>query len=119
MVNAMHTSNHKKQLVKSSCQLLIDPCAGAYLRPLPDAQFEFVANIVDVEREIRENLISVAEAARRIGLKPKTLYCRIECGRLGKEHGLRPWGKRYRIEWPVFKACLDRGDFAGSDASCL
>src|SRR5258708_682198 len=26
MVNAMRTSNHKKQLVKSSCGLLIDPC---------------------------------------------------------------------------------------------
>ncbi len=114
----MRTSNHKKQLVKSSCHLLIDPCAGAYLRPLVDTQFEFVGNIADFEREARENLISVAEAARRISLKPKTLYCWIERERLRGEHGLRTWGKRHRIDWAIFKACLDRGDFAGSDASC-
>jgi hypothetical protein len=117
-VSAMHSSNHKKQLVKSSCHLLIDPCAGAYLRPLRDTQFEFVGTFADLELEIRETMISVAEAARRISLRPKTLYCWIECERLRKEHGLRPCGKRYRIEWRVFKACLDRGDFAGSDASC-
>jgi hypothetical protein len=119
MVNAMRSSNHKKQLVKSSCSLLIDPCAGAYLRPLADTQFEFVGTIADVQREARENIITVAEAAKRISLKPKTLYCWIEKGMLRVEHGLlRIGGKSLRIDWATFKACIDRGEFAGSDASC-
>jgi hypothetical protein len=119
MVNPMHTSNHKKQIVKSSCRLVIDPCLGAYLRPLADARFEFVGNVEDIDRLARENIITVAEAAKRISLKPKTLYCWIEKGLLRVEHGLlRIGGKVLRIDWAIFKACLDRGEFVGSDASC-
>jgi len=118
MVNAMRSSNHKSELVKTSCSLLIDPCAGAYIRPLADTRFEFVGNIADIEREVREDLISVAEAARRISLRPKTLYCWIANGRLRKGLDLITIGKRQRIEWSTFKACLDRGDLAGSDAPC-
>jgi hypothetical protein len=115
----MHSSNHKKQIVKSSCRLVIDPCAGVYLRPLADARFELVGNIEEFDRQIRENIITVGEAAKRISLRPKTLYCWIEKGTLRVEHGLlRLGGKSIRIDWAIFKACLDRGEFAGSSASC-
>jgi hypothetical protein len=115
----MHSSNHKKQIVKSSCGLLIDPCAGAYLRPLAETQFEFVGTIADVQREARENIITVAEAAKRVSLKRKTLYCWIEKETLRVEHGLlRLGGKSLRIDWAMFKASVDRGEFVGSSASC-
>jgi hypothetical protein len=115
----MSSSNHKKQIVKSVCRLVIDPCAGAYLRPLPDARFEFVGNVEDIDRQARENIITVAEAAKRISLRPKTLYCWIEKGVLRVEHGLlRLGGKSLRIDWAIFKACIDRGEFVGSNASC-
>lgn len=114
----MNSSNHKNQIVKSSCNLLIDPCMGAYLRPLGDFKFEFVGSIDEIKRQVNENLISVAEAANRISLKPKTLYYWIEKEKVRSEHGLLTLGKRHRIDWSIFKASLDRGDFAGSDASC-
>jgi hypothetical protein len=61
--------NQTHKLVKSSCSLLIDPCAGAYLRPLPGAHFEFIGKIKEFEPEAEGGnpRISLAEAARRIG----------------------------------------------------
>jgi len=43
-------------------------------------RFEVVGNIADYERPTDESLISVAQAAARVGLKPKTLYCWMEKG---------------------------------------
>jgi hypothetical protein len=118
MGNATATSNKSRSIVNSDCPYVVEFCTGRILRPAPSARFEVVGNITDFERDAEENLISVAEAAKRVGLKPKTMYCRIETERLRSEHGLRTIGNRHRIDWPVFKACLDRGDFAESDSSC-
>jgi hypothetical protein len=88
-------------------------------RAVPETRFELVGNIEEFDRQIRENIITVGEAAKRISLRPKTLYCWIEKGTLRVEHGLlRLGGKSIRIDWAIFKACLDRGEFAGSSASC-
>jgi hypothetical protein len=117
MVNAKRTSNKSRSIVNTDCPFVYEFCTGRVLKPLASARFEFVGNISDFEPEAEE-LISVAEAAKRIGLKPKTLYCWIESARLRPEHGLRHFGSRKLIDWAIFKACLDRGEFAGSDPSC-
>jgi hypothetical protein len=118
MVNARSSSTKSRAIVNPDCPFVFEACTGRILKPLPSARFEFVGNISDFERETEESLISVAEAAKRIGLKPKTLYCWIEGDRLRADHGLRTLGKRHRIDWAIFKGCLDRGEFAGSDSSC-
>lgn len=119
MVNAMGTSKHTPEIVNTSCPYVIDYCGGFVLRPLPGSRFERVCTVVEFEALAnREILVSVAEAARRSGFKAKTIYCWIESQKLRNEHGLRTIGKRHRIEWSIFKACLDRGDFAGDFAPC-
>jgi hypothetical protein len=49
--------------------------------------------------------LTVAEAARRCSLAPKTIANLISSGKLLYKHGLRrPGGNgRYRIYWPDFK----------------
>jgi len=110
----MSSTNHKPQLVKSSCTLLIDPCAGAYLRPLFGAHFEFIGKFEEFQPESEGGnpRISLAEAARRIGRERKTLYGWIEKSWLRTEHGLKKINGRYLIEWPTFIDCLDRGGVA-------
>lgn len=78
----MRSSNHTRQLVKSSCSLLIDPCAGTFLCPLPGTNFEFIGRLEEF-RPVSEGgnpRIDLAEAARRIGRERKTLYGWIEKG---------------------------------------
>src|ERR1700722_5155826 len=95
--------NHSTRIVNSDC-LLVDACAGIVLRPLATARFEYVCDVDKLGALAdRETLISVRAAASNCGYKPKTLYNWIESGKLRNEHGLRPWGKRWRIDWAVFK----------------
>ena len=66
MVNSMSSSNQTHKIIKSSCSLLIDPCAGTYLRPLPGSHFEFIGKFDEFrpESEGGNPRISLAEAAR-------------------------------------------------------
>ena len=107
----MHSTNHAPRLVKSSCSLLIDPCAGAYVRPLPGTHFEFLGRLEEFrpESEGGNPRISLAEAARRIGRERKTLYGWIEKSWLRPEHGLKKINGRYLIDWPIFLDYFDRG----------
>jgi hypothetical protein len=81
---------------------------------LPGARFERVADLGKVFAGAGDTplFVSVAEAARRCNLKPKTLYNWIEKGCLGQEHGVRNICGTYRIDWPLFKAWIDRGELA-------
>jgi hypothetical protein len=119
MVNASHSSKKSRPIVNADCPFVFAFCNGSVLKPLPGARFERVCSIEEfLAAPNGEGLLSIAEAARRSGFKAKTIYCWIENQKLRNEHGLRTIGKRHRIEWPIFKACLDRGDFAGDFASC-
>lgn len=108
---SMGTATQSRKIVNSNC-ILYDWCSGLVLRPLRSACFESLGTIEEYHASIDAALISVRQAASNCDLKPKTLYNWIESGKLRQEHGLRPWGKRWRIEWPVLKACIDRGEFA-------
>ena len=55
---------------------------------------------------------TVAQAARLYGFTPKTFYNWIEGGKLRKEHGLLRIGRECRIELRLFKAAIDRQEFA-------
>ena len=56
-------------------------------------------------------LVTLEEAARRVGLARKTLYEWKRTGKLRREHGLRMLGPRApRLEWAVFKDCIDKGE---------
>lgn len=57
-------------------------------------------------------LAKISQAAQLCGFKPKTFYNWLETGKLTKEHGLRSFGREYRLDWRIFKACVDRGEFA-------
>lgn len=57
--------------------------------------------------------VSLKQAAVRAGLSKWTLYHWIAQGRLTQARGLRRLGARCNIEWAVFKAAIDRGEFAG------
>lgn len=114
-LTAMRTQKQTPEIVNNDCPYLIAACNGDVLRPLPGSRFVRVCKVEQLDSYAeREALVTVAEAARRIGLKPKTLYNCIEAGRIRREHGLLAWGKRWRIEWAVFKACFDTGAFACS-----
>lgn len=114
MMNGRISSIRSPRLVNSNC-ILIDYCAGLVLQSAPDARFKVLGN---VDQFMSDILLSVREVARKCSLAEKTIYCWIETGRLKHEHGLRTFGKRHRIDWAIFKACVDRGEFAGSDPSC-
>jgi excisionase family DNA binding protein len=105
MGNATATSNKSRSIVNTNCPYVVEFCTGRILKPLASARFEVVGNIATFDREAEENLISVAEAASRLRLKPKTLYCWIEKGRLQDRQGLRTLGTRHRIDWSVLEAC--------------
>lgn len=108
----MSTSTQFPKTVNSNC-LLVDYCAEIVLRPLLNARFELVCDPDKFQAMAKEPvLIPVRATASNCGFKPKTLYNWIESGKLRDEHGLQRWGRRWRIEWVVFKACFDRGDFA-------
>ena len=55
--------------------------------------------------------LTVKQCAAKTGLSYHTLYHWIESGKLDEAHGLRRFGSRRLIDWQVFKACLERGDF--------
>lgn len=104
--------NHSTRIVNSDC-LLVDCCAGIVLRPLKSARFEYICDVDNLGVLAGEPvLISLNATAKQCGLKRKTLYNWVENGKLREEHGLRRWGKRWRVEWVVFKECFDRGEFA-------
>jgi hypothetical protein len=108
----------EKQTVRSTCPLLIEACAGRLLRPLrDDFEYELMGNIEDFQEEatrdgLDEHLIDFREAARRTGLARKTLYEWKRTGKLRREHGLRMVGRSPRLEWAIFKACIDGGELS-------
>jgi excisionase family DNA binding protein len=110
----MSSTNHKPQLVKSSCGLLVDPCAGTFLRPLPGAHFEFIGKLDEFrpESEGGNPLIDLAEAARRLGCERDTLYNWIYANKLRAEHGLKKIGSRWRLNWLIFYRCVEQGEFS-------
>jgi predicted DNA-binding transcriptional regulator AlpA len=55
--------------------------------------------------------ITLAEAARLSSLSRHTLYHWIRDGKLNKSSGLRRAGSRHMIEWLLFKAAIDAGEF--------
>jgi hypothetical protein len=109
----MHSTNHSPRLVKSNC-LLLDPCEGILLRAFPGTHFEYVGKVDQFQPESHGGnpLIDLAEASRRLGNERDTLYNWIYAGKLRPEHGLKKIRGRWRINWPVFMACVDRGEFA-------
>ncbi len=114
MVNAMHSEKQTPEIVNSSCAVVVDFCTGDILEPLPGARFRRMGRIDNLEKFAKgeDLVISVDEAARRIGCKRKTLYNWIESDppKLTEKQGLRPMGKRWRIDWAIFRACFDRGE---------
>lgn len=64
----------------------------------------------EVERPDLRNLISLDEAARRIGVRKNTLYNWISSGKLGAEQGLCTIGvgRRRMIDWPLFQTAMVR-----------
>lgn len=55
---------------------------------------------------------TIEQAARLCGFKAKTFYNWIAEEKLRAEHGLRRFGREYRIDWKMFKAAVDRGEVA-------
>ena len=106
--------------VKPLCGVYVDVYEGKLWQPLPDGKFALLgkadlrvvgallAPLVKAPA-LLPDLISFAEAAQRAGLARKTLYEWKRTGKLRREHGLRMLGRSPRIEWPVFKACIDNG----------
>lgn len=56
--------------------------------------------------------VSLATAASRTGMSRWTLYHWIGERKVTEERGLRRMGARRMIEWCIFKAAIDRGEFA-------
>jgi hypothetical protein len=108
--------------VKPPCGVYLDACEGKLWQSLPDGKLALLgkadlrvvaalmAPLVKASSVApTPDLISFAEAAQRAGLARKTLYEWKRTGKLRREHGLRMLGRSPRIEWPVFKACIDNG----------
>jgi hypothetical protein len=103
--------DHSVRIVNSNC-LLVDCCAGVVLKPLPSARFKYICDVDTIGAVANDRaLVTVPTAAANLGFKAKTLYNWIESEKLRQEHGLRHFGKRWRIDWAVFKECCDRGEF--------
>jgi len=114
----MPTTKKSHLTVNSSC-VLYDWCTGRVLRPYASARFEVLGSIEEYERAAQtDQLLSVNETARRVGLKPKTLYNQIENGRIGAEHGLVRLGRNVRLDFQKYRLCVERGDFAESESPC-
>jgi hypothetical protein len=58
---------------------------------------------------VESEFLPIVEAVDRAKMSPKTFYNWISAGRLGREEGLRRWGRRVLIEWAVFEAQVLRG----------
>ena len=56
--------------------------------------------------------VTLAAAARLSSMSRHTLYHWIRDGKLNQKTGLRKAGSRRMIEWLVFKAAIDAGEFA-------
>ncbi len=96
-----------------SC-VLLDCCSGRMLRVPKGTKVENVgdgnavldmlaegAQSFEMQPEIeRRQLMRLAEAARRIGRKPKTLHNWIARGELRAEHGLIKSNGRWLVDWP-------------------
>src|SRR5271168_1806830 len=102
----MNTHKQTSQIVNSSCALVFDFCTGELLEPLPSARFKRTGQMLgDLGRIANGELVIVTidEAARRIGCRPKTLYNWIALEKLTEKQGLRRIGRRCRIDWTIFK----------------
>ena len=108
--------------LEQPCGVFVDACEGKLWHPLPDGKFELLGKadlrvVADLFAPLLKSptplsvpgLISFREAAQRAGLARKTLYEWKRTGKLRREHGLHMLGRSPRIEWPVFKACVENG----------
>jgi Helix-turn-helix domain len=56
--------------------------------------------------------VSVAEAAKLLGMKPKTLRNWKALGKLSTRHGLRKIGRRVMFDTEELKNAVDQGELA-------
>jgi hypothetical protein len=116
MMNATRSEKQTPRLVNSNCPIIWDPCSGEVLAALPGTKFKYVCKIEDFRKDYLKSLfgsvdvVKVSDAARLIHCSTKTLYNWIESEKLRAEHGLRPLGKRWRIDLTVFLPAFDRGE---------
>lgn len=109
------------------CGVFLDLCGFGLWRPKPGGCFELLGEadhaLVKAEVESRlglhttqsnsqssqlDGLLTFAEAARRVGLARKTLYEWKRTGKLRREHGLRVLGRFPRLDWRIFKDCIEK-----------
>lgn len=105
-----------------SCGVVVDLCSCKLWEPLPDGQFRLLGDadrravvaLVEPLLESRSaaDLLTLEQAARRAGLARKTFYEWKRKGKLRREHGLLMVGRSPRLEWAIFKACIDRGELS-------
>jgi hypothetical protein len=62
--------------------------------------------------ETMKPYISLVEASRLLGLRPKTLRNWKWAGKLTPKHGLRKVGSRVKFDIDQLKAAVDSGDLA-------
>ena len=55
---------------------------------------------------------TLAQVAGLTNIEIKTLYDWIYHGKLNEARGLRRIGNKRLVEWAIFKAAIDQGDFA-------
>jgi len=121
-LKAVRSKSDPSIRLEPPCGVYVDVCEGKLWQPLPDGKFALLgkadlrvvgallAPLVKAPAVLpAPDLIGFAEAAQRSGLKRKTLYEWKRTGKLRREHGLRMLGRSPRIEWSVFKACIDNG----------
>ena len=65
------------------------------------------------QAKIMDRYVTLAEAARLIGVSPKTLSNWKYLGRLSSKHGLRKVGRRVVFDLKELKEAVDRGDLTG------
>lgn len=55
--------------------------------------------------------LTLKQLSLRTGLSVHTLRHWVQSGRLNQGNGLRSAGSKWLVEWAVFKAALDKGEF--------
>ena len=94
------TPDQRQQVLKACGAILTAMAAGTAAAPL---------QIDGTDHPGHVELLTVEELARRLGLKPATIYERI--GRLDERHGVVRIGvKCTRINWLIFWAKLQAGE---------